>query len=267
MVVLLGFTFGDGNKVFDLYQFTSTSLKKACDDFKIKNAKGEFDHKKVKTWQDTEIHKNESLAYLKLDVTGLKELFEKFNNAMYKKFKTNITKFVTLSHMAYELWCSMLDDVIEIPKDMERYLFIKEATYGARTAPQKMEYISKHYDDIVNGRMTHAQLVKTLEYVVYLDASSLYPASMKGFKLCKVAYPIGFSRWSEKGQEEYDAGKVGIYTIKYSPPKNIRVPVLPRRIIDGGVYGVLKMERENMLALISRMLLKLVTRSNLLVNV
>src|SRR5260221_200683 len=62
---VMSFTFGKNNKVFDLYLFIMTSLDKACKDFKIKNAKSSFDHKKMKTWDDIETYKLEVLPYLK----------------------------------------------------------------------------------------------------------------------------------------------------------------------------------------------------------
>ena len=60
------------NKIFDLYLFITSSLDQACKDFKIENAKSSFDHKKIKSCGDTETHKKEVLAYLRLDVLGLK---------------------------------------------------------------------------------------------------------------------------------------------------------------------------------------------------
>ena len=45
----MSFTFGDGNKVFDLYLFIMSSLDRACKDFKINNAKSSFKHENIKT--------------------------------------------------------------------------------------------------------------------------------------------------------------------------------------------------------------------------
>jgi len=42
------------------------NLDQACKDFKIENAKSSFDHKKIKSWADTETHKKEVLAYYAL---------------------------------------------------------------------------------------------------------------------------------------------------------------------------------------------------------
>ena len=99
----MGFTFGNNNKVFDLYLFIMSSLDRACKDFKITNAKSTFDHKKMKTWDDVQTYRVEVEPYLKLDVLALKELFETFNDMIYALFETNITRYVTASHMGYEI--------------------------------------------------------------------------------------------------------------------------------------------------------------------
>jgi len=42
-------------------------------------------------------------------------------------------------------------------------------------------------------------------------------------------YPIGPSRWSNKPETEFNDGKSGFYEIKFTAPKYIRFPVLPRK--------------------------------------
>ena len=68
---------------------------------------------------------------------------------------------------------------------------------------------------------------------------------MAGFDLCEVEYPVGKSRWSNNPEIEYNNNKCGFYLISFIPPKNITVPVLPRKrefglewsLLDGeGVY-------------------------------
>ncbi len=109
---------------FMLFENRIISAYNACDDFKIKNAKTELEHAKFKSWDDVETHKDEVLAYLKMDVLGLKELFETFNDVIYDIEKTNITKFITCSHMGYEIWRNMMDKIVEIPKDLEKMDYI-----------------------------------------------------------------------------------------------------------------------------------------------
>jgi len=244
---ILSFKFGkEGkeNKVFDLYRFINSSLSKACDSYKIENRKMTFDVLKIQSWDDSEKYRHEVEPYLKYDVLSLSELFFKFNEQIYKKDYINITSFVTLSNMAYCLWQKTLIELVEIP-DIDKYNFIKLSTYGARTYPNQKEFKSKYYDDIINKNMNYDDLIKTKDYIFNADATSLYPASMAGFKLCKVKYPIGKSRWSENPEEEYRKNKYGIYEIDFFPPKNITVPILPRKkelglewsLLDGsGVY-------------------------------
>jgi hypothetical protein len=43
-------------------------LKNACDDFKIKNGKMEFDHKLIKTWEDVAKYRPQVEPYLTRDV-------------------------------------------------------------------------------------------------------------------------------------------------------------------------------------------------------
>ena len=79
--------------------------------------------------------------------------------------------------------------------------------------------------------MTYKQLLESKEFIFNADATSLYPASMKGFKHVNVLYPTGMSRWSEQPNEEFKNNKVGFYEIKFISPKDIRVPILPRNLI------------------------------------
>ena len=39
--------------------------------------------------------------------------------------------------------------------------------------------------------MKYEELLKTFEYIFNADSTSVYPASMAGFKLLEVKYPVG----------------------------------------------------------------------------
>ena len=227
---IMSFSYGafqKENTICDLYLFINSSLSGACKDFKIKNQKSSFEHSKMKTWEDVEKYRSEVEPYLKLDVLTLQELFETFNSFMYKIIKTNITNFKTISHLAYEIWTNMDPKtkgfIVEVP-DEEKYAFIKLGTYGARCYPQQREYQSPYYEEIISGKMTYEELKNTDEFKHNSDVSSLYPASMSEY-----SYPVGKSRWSENPNVEYNNHKIGLYTINFIPPTNIRIPILPRK--------------------------------------
>ena len=63
--------------MFDLCNFTMTSLKDACNDYKISKdkCKSEFKHDKIKSWNDIEFYRNEVIPYLELDLISMKEIF------------------------------------------------------------------------------------------------------------------------------------------------------------------------------------------------
>ena len=83
--------------------------------------------------------------------------------------------------------------------------------------------------------MNYDELLKTNQYIFNADATSLYPASMAGFDLVDVKYPVGKSRFSEYPKKEFDNGKCGLYEIFFMCPKDIAKPILPRKSIGGGL--------------------------------
>jgi hypothetical protein len=226
------------NKVFDLYLFVMDSLENACKAFQTEFQKSSFEHSKMKTWEDVETFRYEVEPYLKLDVLSLRDLFIKFNKLMYKVEQCNITKYVTLSNMAYELWSSpkyldvlrQNDTYLEVFDSMDKFKFVQGATFGGRTYPMKRESRSKIYSDVVAGKINYEQLKTSLDFLFNADVSSLYPASMKLYK-----YPVGASRWSEDGEDEYKSGKMGFYYIEFKCPKDIRFAYLPRKTKNGGI--------------------------------
>jgi hypothetical protein len=110
--------------------------------YNIKNHKMKFDVLKIQSWELAEKYRDEVEPYLKYDVLSLSELFFTFNDSIYQNDSVNITKYITLSNMAYSLWQKTLTDLVEIPT-MDKYDFIKRGTYGARTYPNQKKFKSK----------------------------------------------------------------------------------------------------------------------------
>ena len=68
-----------------------------------------------------------------------------------------------------------------------------------------------------------------LYFIFNGDVSSLYPTSMAGNDIFKVKFSVGFSRWSEEPEKEFNEEKYGFYEIEYIAQKNINYLILPRR--------------------------------------
>jgi len=287
--------------VFDVCAFVNSSLKKACDDFKVsdKNGKKEFKHEKMVTDDDLITHKDECLSYLKNDVLGLKELTKIVHDTMYERSGLSIYDFITLSHMAYSQWTTFLNNiVIEVPSYEKWEKYIRPATFGGRCNPFRKTYQSKWYDDVMKMKdeieSTYCEELKNLkklikeaptkkiekqlkeerakifssmiplykkiredgDFIFNSDVTSLYPSAMSGyskntkltlpslnikynnkFEVNKVYFPTGYSIEIENNRSEcekaFESGKLGFYEISYICPKNIIIPILPKRKFIG----------------------------------
>jgi len=231
---LMAFKFGEGMRCWDLCLFTLSSLKDACKSFGVsaENSKTEFDHFKIRSWDDVYKYRHEVEPYVKRDVLGMKEVCEKFSGMLYETFKVHMTEFVTLSAMSYGLWTNTVNELIELP-DGEKYDFIRASLYGGRTYPLVREFTSSHYKDIVNAKDS-AELkqiyASMTDWIFNADATSLYPTAMVNYK-----YPLGNSSWV--GGDLVDANnlKIGIYDVDVECNKSLTVPILPQKTEDGGI--------------------------------
>ena len=230
---LMTFEFND-IKCIDLYLFIKVSLNDACESFELDVKKGDFDHQLIKNWESVEFYKNDWMPYLENDVLSMRELFITFNKMIFNITPgCNICNYLTLSSMGYDIWNNSLpsDLQIEIPRDMDKYNFIRMATYGGRTYPMKEETKVENYEKIINGEMGYDDVLKSGDFIFNADATSLYPASMVGTDFMPVKYPVGRSRWSENPQRDFYLGKLGFYKVNVICP-NKRVAVLPSKKLN-----------------------------------
>ena len=239
---LLQYSFNN-NKMFDLYNHIGTSLKDACKNYCISQdkSKKEFDHSLMNNWNDVEYYRNDVIPYLHMDLVSMKELFRILNDEVYELQGVNITDYLTTSSMSFDCWRREIyemnktrDDkiMIEIP-NKNKYDIIKKAVYGGRVCCYQKKYINKKYDELDN-KLIYSDVANSNDYIFNADVNSLYPASMAGCDIVSVAYPIGESRMNNNGELEFNNGKYGFYDIEYIPPL-LNYPVLPRRLLDGGI--------------------------------
>lgn len=204
---------------FDLYLFMpGYSLAKACESFGIsdENCKGEFNHDNVKSFDDALTHKNEILPYLKKDVMGMGELYNKFYDIVrnatiqfdlvaeniknklqkgglsmsdYKNIVGNtkpgfdLRHFLTISHCGYDIWRSTLKRDIHIPTYRLHNKFISKATFGGRTTPFQKDYKSKHYDEVKEIYKhccdTYANKIKCYKEMISLSTNKKNTKALK----------------------------------------------------------------------------------------
>ena len=213
---LMGFEFGEGNKIWDLYLFTLCELSKAGKTFGAEVSKGDFDHSKINSWEDVKNHREESVAYLRKDVLVLKQVYKVFSDMIYKMEGVEPANYMTLSQMAFKLWRRSISGKgydIYMNYTREEYKAIREAIYGGRCYPGAEKFVG----DASN-------------YIIASDVTSLYPAAMRGCDTLRgTRYPYGEHIFTPLQKQTFEKGGLGIYHISYVPPSDIIEPVLPRR--------------------------------------
>jgi hypothetical protein len=238
---ILSFEFGDlKHNLWDLYLFTMASLDDTCKALGTLIQKGDFDHDKIKTWEDTEKHRDEIVKYLRKDVLGLQQSAEVFAVGVHEKSGLSVFNFMTLSQMAYHNWRKtraqdneaedeMAFNEIHYDYDAEQYRMICKAKYGGRVYP-----CLKHFKSTVQEQEWE-KVYASKDYLFAADVVSLYPAAMRGTKFLTPRYPVGPHRWSDNPETDFRQGLLGIFHVHVVPPRHITEPVLPHHKMGGGL--------------------------------
>ena len=87
----------------DLARFLRGSLAFNCKSFGIAKdkSKTDFDHEKVKSWEDVKTYSKERLEYLKMDVISQHEVYLTAAENIWEDYKINLSDFVSLAHLSY----------------------------------------------------------------------------------------------------------------------------------------------------------------------
>ena len=141
------------------------------------------------------------LAYLKLDVFLLTDVFEEFRRVALKEDKLDPVHFVSLPAMSFKSAFKMTKETIHLLNDPEMYNLFERGIRGGLT------FVNQHYvkSETVNDEHVHLK---------YIDANNLY-----GSALSKPLPHSEFS-WLDDSQLEY-----------FSNPDNIK------NIPDDGEWG------------------------------
>lgn len=207
-------------KVFDMYKHCQGDLRTNLINAKCNVLKGDIDHDKIASYGSydkiPDEMKRDIDVYLKADVLGLKELYEKVNKVVYEKYGLNMTSAISTSQLTFMVWTRTLgDSMIQLPT-MDQEKDFREAVLGARCYKTRHSYESKDYRDYIAGT---AKFEDVKDYNAFIDVVSLYPASMAHNN-----YPIGpcLKMTVEEAKEiKMEVLPMGIYNIDYIANRNI----------------------------------------------
>lgn len=233
-------------KIKDLARFLQGSLDSNCRAFKIPEEyyKREYDHEKVKTWDDFEKHKEERLEYLKYDVLALKEVYTAYGKAIWDDFNLNLCDFISSSQLSYAA-----STLYIAPGKMKKILIkdeaaFREAYYGGRIVTTYQQHLCEMYDLITtmpDQFITKEIYDSILDDLKQYDANSLYPSQMFSQKFpCGNYYHVP-SIIPEREQsfitdimEESKDPKLELWAarlirVSMTPPSDIYIPFLMSR--------------------------------------
>ena len=143
--------------------------------------------------------KNELVKYCEQDVITLHQVITAFTKEIYSRFEINILKYPTLPAIAFAIFRSQFMRIENIP-------IVGGAVYN--------DIRQSYYGGFVDVYKVYAKNVKSY------DVNSLYPSSMKNFKL-----PVGNPTWFEGDSKNIKDLFGFVYTKVYAP--NIHTPILP----------------------------------------
>lgn len=185
----------NGVRFWDFYLFTMSSLDSTTKSFNVPDIyrKKKFDHSLIKNWKSVEKYKEEIIYYNAYDVISLGIAFIIFSQSVQKLYNFNCLNAITLSNMAFEIWRESWVTHGELKQiylpSIGEYNFMRRALYGGRCCPQQLYFKSKDYN---------LDYESITDYLVYLDACSLYPySSVIGI------FPYGSTSWVDPGKFYY----------------------------------------------------------------
>jgi uncharacterized protein YprB with RNaseH-like and TPR domain len=152
-----------GITTFDLNMHLPGSLKDNCVAMGLEEDKhkGDFDHQKIKSWDDVEEHFAEWSVYLWQDIVSMKALYLAYVQGVWEQSSVNANQFMSSPSKSFKVFRTTLEKPIDLPT-VEEDEFYRRAIYGGRCYPQKQYFLSAGGRDVLKD----------------LDIVSMYPAAM-----------------------------------------------------------------------------------------
>ena len=229
---IISFKYGN-LKLFDVCKHLQGSLADNLKALKCDVQKGDFNHDNASRWEVmSEELRSDCLKYLRSDVMGLQELYNKVNTNIFDTHQVNISSYISTSSLTFNLWKKNISKQysIELPTLHQEKAF-RQSVRGGRTYKAKHRYTSHQYEAFKAGNIEFSDIT---DHMVDADVVSLYPTAMAHFP-----YPVGecielkelgdMSNNTNPTEHLTMMGAIGIYFITYIANKNISHAIGGRR--------------------------------------
>lgn len=163
--------------------------------------------------------------------------FDKVRAKVLELTELDLVNSWTLAQLCETYWNSLVKSGgIDIKVlQGEDYAFSRSAYYGAKQTGDVSSWRSSIADEIIANKHTYEGLLANPEADIKykVDGNSMYPALMRGLDTFETYYPVGNSRSSQDGANEFKKGTVGMYDVKYRRPAGLKIAVLPAHRTGG----------------------------------
>jgi len=193
----------------DLARFCPGSLDFNCENLGLESSscKGTFDHSKIKTWDDVERHAVELSEYAILDVIAQSRVYEETAKALWRDYKLNMSKFISLAQFSYAASTIFMppnvlfkvghEDFFGNPVNYEQSL--RSAYRGGRIVATLPYWKHNDYDLLIHHIQQGSLGIdekhfdsSIRNYKKYYDVVSLYPSQMWSQK-----FPCGKMKYNK----------------------------------------------------------------------
>jgi len=172
-------------KLFDVCKHLQGGLSANLKALKCDVQKGDFNHDLATRWEDMTPELREScLKYLKSDVMGLREIYNKLNTTIYDEYKVNLSSYISTSSLTFNMWKKSIRNKfsVELP-NLEQEKAFRQSVRGGRTYKSKHKFVSEQYEAFHKGECSFDDIK---DFVIDADVVSLYPTAMAHYP-----YPVG----------------------------------------------------------------------------
>jgi len=178
----------------------------------------EFDTLAAEFMKNTWSFKEEAIKYCKIDCLSLHEILSKFNSLIFKEFKLNINKPLTLSALAMSIYRSQFmpeNAIYQLGGAVESDIR-QSYTGGAVDVYIPHNKISGFFNNI------EAKFIKLFIY----DVNSLYP-----FIMANTPMPVGKPVAFQGNIRNVNSKAFGFFYCKITSPEFLQHPILQRSVM------------------------------------
>jgi len=221
-------------KSFFPFKLTDINYKGSIPDYKYFDGISPIEYNEYKLSKNNKIwdFKEEAIAYCQIDCISLFQILSKFNSLIFNYFKINITKYPTLSSLAFAIFrthfligeSKSCGELTKAKDKNGKILYSKIHMLSGKISENiRKGYTGGAVDMYIPKILPELYLNKKKIYAY--DVNSLYPFVMR-----EKEYPIGNPIYFEGNILKINHQAFGFFYCKITAPKDLPHPILQTHV-------------------------------------